>query len=362
MINGMKIIDADGHVQERDAPWQDLLEQPYRKHAPRVVKDPNGRSELLLEGKIWAKPSGMGCGIGTAPISRRPQPTTGMFDPVQRLKDMDLEGIDTAVNFGTTVFLSLPFLENHDLACAIARAYNNWLANYCQTDPKRLKGVALVAMQEPAEAAKELTRCVKELGFVAVATAAHSAGRNLDHPDFYPFYKAVEELGIPVCVHVGSGRPAAAADRFDNPFFVHATTHAFEQMIGAMCIVGGGILERFPKLKVAFLEAGAGWVPYWMERLDEHYEYMHLAVPLMKKMPSEYMKSEQVYYSFEPDEQTLPFIMEFVGEDRLVFASDYNHGDSKFPHTVESVTRRENLLESSLRKLMGENAARLYGI
>ena len=74
------------------------------------------------------------------------------------------------------------------------------------------------------------------------------------------------------------------------------------------------------------------------------------------------MRSEQVYYSFEPDEQTLPFIMEFVGEDRLVFASDYNHGDSKFPHTVESVTKRKNLSESSLRKLMGENAARLYNI
>jgi hypothetical protein len=99
-----------------------------------------------------------------------------MFDPVQRLKDMDLEGIDTAVNFGTTVFLSLPFLENHDLACAIARAYNTWLAGYCRTDPRRLKGVALVAMQEPAEAVKELTRCVRELGFVGVAVAGHSAG------------------------------------------------------------------------------------------------------------------------------------------------------------------------------------------
>ncbi len=361
-MNDLRIIDADGHVQEKDAPWEDLLEGPYRKHAPRVVKDASGRAELLLEGKIWAKPSGIGCGIGMAPISRRPQSTTGMFDPVQRLKDMDLEGIDTAVNFGTTVFLSLPFLENHDLACAIAHAYNTWLAGYCQTDSRRLKGVALVAMQEPMEAVKELARCVKEFGFVAVAVAAHSAGRNLDHPDFYPFYAKAEELGVPVCVHVGSGRPAAAADRFDNPFFVHATTHAFEQMIGAMCIVGGGILERFPKLKVAFLEAGCGWVPYWMERLDEHYEYMHLAVPLMKKTPSEYMRSEQVYYSFEPDEQTLPFIMEFVGEDRLVFASDYNHGDSKFPHTVESVTKRKNLSESSLRKLMGENAARLYNI
>ena len=361
-MNDFRIIDADGHVQEKDAPWQDLLEAPYKKHAPRVLKDSNGRSELLLEGKIWAKPTGIGCGIGAAPLNRRPQSTTGMFDPIQRLKDMDLEAIDTAVNFGTTVFLSLPFLENHDLACAIARAYNTWLATYCQTNPKRLKGVALVAMQEPAEAVKELTRCVKELGFVAVATSAHSAGRNLDHADFYPFYAAAEQLGVPVCVHVGSGRPAAAADRFDNPFFVHATTHAFEQMIGAMCIVAGGILERFPKLKVAFLEAGAGWVPYWMERLDEHYEYLQPTVPWLTKPPSEYMRSEQVYYSFEPDEQTLPFIMDFVGEDRLVFASDYNHGDSKFPHTVEAVTRREGLKPSSLRKLMGENAARLYNI
>ena len=73
-----------------------------------------------------------------------------------------------------------------------------------------------------------------------------------------------------------------------------------------------------------------------MERLDEHYEYMSPAVPLMKKPPSEYMKSEQVYYSFEPDEHTLNFVMDYVGEDRLVFASDYNHGDSKFPAHGES--------------------------
>ena len=361
-MNNLRIIDADGHVQERDADWQELLEQPYRKHAPKMVTGPDGKEQLLLEGKIWAKPSGTGLGIGTAPYSRRPQTTTGMFDPVQRLHDMDLEGIDTAVNFGTTVFLSLPFLENHDLACAIAHAYNTWLHGYCNTSPQRLKGVALVAMQEPKEAVKELERCVNELGFVAVATSAHSAGRNLDHPGFYPFYAKAEELGVPVCVHVGSGRPAAAADRFDNAFFVHATTHAFEQMIGVMCIVGGGILELYPRLKVAFLEAGAGWVPYWMERLDEHYEYLQPTVPLIKKPPSEYMRSEQVYYSFEPDEHTLNFVMDYVGEDRLVFASDYNHGDSKFPHTVESVTKRKNLSESSLRKLMCDNAARLYNI
>ena len=175
-MNNLRIIDADGHVQERDADWQELLDPPYRKHAPKMVSGPDGKEQLLLEGKIWAKPSGTGLGIGTAPYSRRPQKTTGMFDPVRRLQDMDLEGIDTAVNFGTTVFLSLPFLEDHDLACAIAHAYNTWLDGYCKTSPERLKGVALVPMQEPKEAVKELERCVKELGFVAVATSAHSAG------------------------------------------------------------------------------------------------------------------------------------------------------------------------------------------
>ena len=148
-MNDLRIIDADGHVQERDADWQELLDPPYRKHAPKMVTGPDGKEQLLLEGKIWAKPSGVGLGIGTAPYSRRPQKTTGMFDPVRRLEDMDLEGIDTAVNFGTTVFLSLPFLEDYDLACAVAHGYNTWLDRYCKTSPQRLKGIALVAMQEP---------------------------------------------------------------------------------------------------------------------------------------------------------------------------------------------------------------------
>ncbi len=197
---------------------------------------------------------------------------------------------------------------------------------------------------------------------MVVASSAHSAGRNLDHPDFYPFFKTAEQLNVSVCVHVGSGRPAAAAERFSNPFFVHATTHPFEQVIGVMCIVAGGIFEWFPKLKVAFLEAGGGWVPYWMERLDEHYEYLQPEVPWLKMPPSEYIRKRDVYFSFEPDERTLPFVMDFIGDDRLLFASDYNHSDCKFPSTVEAVTQRGEILESTLAKLMGKKASRLYSL
>lgn len=360
----MRIIDADGHVFERDLPWSDLLEEPYRARAPRVVKDNRGVDFLMVDGKLCPKPVGKGCGFVGAPRNRLPQPTTGMKDAGRRLKDMDLEGIDTAVLFGTLPFLSLPFLEDKDLACAIARVYNDWLADYCKADPRRLKGVALVPIQEPVEAVQELRRCVEKLGFVAVASPAHSAsGKNLDHPDLQAFFAEAERLNVPLCIHVGAGDGTAAGiERFDHPFFNHAMTHPFEQMIAVLCLVVGGILERHPRLKVAFMEAGAGWVPYWMERLDEHYEYLRPTVPWMKKPPSEYMRSDRLYYAFEPDERTLPFVAGFVGEDRLIFASDYNHSDSKFPETVKSVLERKDIAPDLMAKVMGGNAARLYEI
>ena len=111
----MRIIDADGHVLERDIPWADLIDAPYRSRAPRPVQDNRGFTFIMIDGKLTPKPVGKGCSFVGAPRSHYPQPTTGMVDPKQRLKDMDLEGIDTAVLFGTSPFLSLPFVEDKDL-------------------------------------------------------------------------------------------------------------------------------------------------------------------------------------------------------------------------------------------------------
>ncbi|MGH7795047.1 MAG: hypothetical protein ACREQ2_09135, partial [Candidatus Binatia bacterium] len=108
----MRIIDADGHVLERDIPWADLIDPPYRARAPRVAQDNRGFNFVMIDGKLTPKPVGKGCSFVGAPRSHHPQQTTGMVDPKQRLKDMDLEGIDTAVLFGTSPFLSLPFVED----------------------------------------------------------------------------------------------------------------------------------------------------------------------------------------------------------------------------------------------------------
>jgi hypothetical protein len=168
---------------------------------------------------------------------------------------------------------------------------------------------------------------------------------------------------VPVCIHVGAGDGVpAGTERFDHPLYTHALAHPFEQMIAALCVVAGGLLERFPRLKFAFMEAGCGWVPYWMERLDEHYEILQPTVPWLTKPPSEYMRIGQMFYAFEMDEKMLPYVAEFVGADRLVFATDYNHSDSKFPHTVEEVMERTDISESLKAKIMGENAAKLYNL
>jgi predicted TIM-barrel fold metal-dependent hydrolase len=350
----MRIIDADGHVLERDIPWADLLEEPYRSRAPRAVQDNRGFNFVMIDGKLTPKPVGKGCSFVGAPRNRHPQPTTGM----------DIEGIDTAVLFGTSPFLSLPFVEDKDLASAVARVYNNWLADYCKADPRRLKGVALTAIQDPVESVKELRRAVEELKFVAVAAPPTSASKkNLDDPDLHPFFAEAERLNVPVCIHVGAGDGVpAGTERFDHPFFTHVMAHPFEQMIAALCVVVGGLLERFPRLKFAFMEAGCGWVPYWMERLDEHFEFLQPTVPWLTKPPSEYMKNGRMFYAFEMEEKTLPYVAEFVGADYLIFATDYNHSDSKFPHTVEEVMERKDLSDGLKAKLMGENAARLYGL
>ena len=241
----MRIIDADGHVLERDIPWADLFDAPYRSRAPRPVQDNRGFTFIMIDGKLTPKPVGKALQL----CRRAAQPLPAADDGHGRSqcsgsRTWISEGIDTAVLFGTSPFLSLPFVEDKDLASAVARVYNNWLAGYCSADPRRLKGVAAVAIQDPIEAVKELRRAVEDLKFVAVAAPPISASKkNLDDPDLFPFFAEAERLNVPVCIHVGAGDGVpAATERFDHPFFTHAMAHPFEQMIASLCVVAGGLV------------------------------------------------------------------------------------------------------------------------
>jgi predicted TIM-barrel fold metal-dependent hydrolase len=217
-------------------------------------------------------------------------------------------------------------------------------------------------MQEVKLAVEEAKRAVNELGFKGVFVRPNPVkGRAIDDAYYDPLYKTVADLGVPLLLHEGSGAylPTAGADRFQGQwFFTHTVSHPFEQMLASLSLICRGALERHPELQVVFLESGAGWLPYWLWRMDEHYEILPFQVPWLKKQPSEYFR-RQCFISFEADETRLGEVISSVGADRVVFASDYPHWDATFPGVTDMILGREDLNDETKRKIMGENAARL---
>jgi predicted TIM-barrel fold metal-dependent hydrolase len=143
---------------------------------------------------------------------------------------------------------------------------------------------------------------------------------------------------------------------------VHAFTHPVGQMIAVMAFTVGGILHRFPKLRVAFLEANVGWLPFWLERLDEHWELTPEQAPNIDRKPSEYFLSGRCFIGCDPDERGVPWVVQTLGEDVVVYASDYHHWDCKFPDTVKIITERTDLSEQSKRRILEDNPRRLYAL
>lgn len=365
MAKDYYVVDADGHVICQIDDWEKALPEPYKAVAPKKVFIGNKAPLWFIEGKIWPKQSGRGVGTPTAFRDKvMAGSSRGQQDPHARIPDMDLQGDNVAALFGALPDSSTSYLENAGLATAMATVYNDWLAEYCASYPERLKGIAVVAPQNPEGAAKELRRAVTKHGFVGAVIPPHSQGKNLDHPAFHPLYAEAERLGVPVTVHWGTSRNddyAAGNLQFDNYFFAHAMAHPYQAGIAAISLVCGGMMEKFPKLKVAIMEAGAGWLPFWLGRFDEHFELMPEFVPIKHK-PSDYFKGENFFISCEPEEETLPYVMDYLGDDHVVYASDYNHFDCTFPNSVKLITARKDLSDSQKRKILGDNAARMYGL
>lgn len=362
MPNSFSIVDADGHLEENHINWKERLPAAYQDRAPERRPSGNGQLRTIIEGKAWPRPSGLGIGVGgpyNRPHPRRP----GMTDPKARLVDMDSEGIDVAVLFGAGLSGTLPALDDAGLAAALATARNSWLAEYCSEDPQRIKGTAALAQQNIEACVHELERTVTRLGFVGASIFPNVKGRHLGDPFYFPFYEAAERLDVPICVHMFLGRygsDAVGTERVDKFFYSHLFGHPFEQMIALSVIIGEGVLDRFPKLRFVFLESGCGWLPYWFERMDEHYEVLGVQLPALKTEPSKLLERGQLYFSCESDEKELAHVVDVIGADWIVFASDYSHFDSRFPGAAAPIVNHPGLSEGVKRKILNDNARRLY--
>jgi len=331
---GYPVIDADGHVNE---PWE-----AYRARLPA----PYSAARNLFPGDGWDRGLGrMGHVVD---------------NPQRQLADMDVEGIDVAVLF-PTAGLGIGNVRDPDAARLLAVAYNDWLAEFCAAAPDRIKGVGIVALQEPASAVEELQRLVV-LGMVGVQVPTYVAWRKLSDRALDPFYAAAERLDVPIGIH-SQPRDAAGSDRFDKFLAIHAVSHPFEQMIAMAQLIFGGVLERFPRLRVGFLEAGAGWAPYWMDRLDEEWEKRgDVEAPECPRPPSEYVRGGRCYFGVECGELTIPDAIRHLGDRCLLYSSDNPHWDTDWPHSVQRLRDRDDLTDENKRRILCENAAAFWGL
>ncbi len=370
MTDGGIVVDADGHVLEPMELWDRYLSASGRRFKPHAVRNDWGLDTVYVgEQEIVTAPLGL---LGTPgsrmdetdPAKKIPweQAQRGGFDPVARLRDMDVEGIDVAVLY-PSIGLNFWAIEDPAAALALARAYNDWLAEYCSADPRRLVGAAMLPFQDPAGAAAELRRAALELRFPAAFVRPNPCrGRHIGDEDFEPVWAAAEDLGVTIGIHEGSSNtiPTLGTDRLFNPLLLHAMSHPFEQMLACATLIVSGVMERHPHLRFVFLESGGGWAPYWLWRLDEQVRGFGGYAPAMKHRPSEYF-TRQCWISFEIDEHTLPALLPYVGEARIVWGSDYPHHDATFPGAVAKLGRIiDGLPPATRRRILGQNACDVY--
>jgi uncharacterized protein len=338
MRDGIFIVDGDGHVMDRP-------HRCYQKYLPEQYR----HRSAFFPGPYWDRRQAPNGELGRDPDT-----------PSEMMADMDQEGIDLAILYPTTA-LGIGQIREVDYQTALCRSYNNFIADWCRADPQRLKAVALVPYLDPPEAARELDRAVSHLGLVGVMVPTFIPGRNAADPFLWPIYEEAERLGVPVAMHA-TGSETGDLYRFSNFLAVHTWTHAPEQMISVISCVYGGIFEKFQRLRVGFMESGAGWVPFFMEHLDGEFEKRPWDAPLCKAKPSEYMTCGRAYFACEPEEKTIPYVVQWVGEDNILYASDYPHWDSEWPHTVDELLKRGDLGRGLKAKILGQNALAFYGV
>ena len=368
-MKGQTVIDTDAHVEEGVEAWK-YLEPAYadRRPVPLTVDDVpylgNTNAFWLVDGKLTHRPIGRGANITLTPttmIAARAKPMSigaqELTDVDDRVREMKTAGVDVQVIFPS--IFNRPLSEDPRLESALHRAYNTWLAETCARRPERLKWVAVMPLQQPEIAAAEARRA-HALGAVGALAYPMMGGRLLDDPALEPFFRTLDELDLPLCMHVGWYIPALT-DLFDTVYMAEVLSIALPSHIAFACVMGGDLFAKYPHLRVGMFEAGASWLPYFVERLDR-YHNIHVAQdwsrPLRKA--SEYLAEGRLFLTFEPDERLLPQVIDYVGPDQFLLSTDMPHSELR-ESAVEEVLERTDLADAVKRKIFYDNAVRFFG-
>jgi len=363
-------VDADAHVEECEETW-DYLDEEFRPRRPVAVTLDHAptRGNLnafwLIDDNVLPRPAGRGASVFATPASCAlgqnksfSRESQELRDAGARLQDMDRWGIDIQVIF-PTVFLVAPS-EDPRFEAALYRSYNSWMAGICRQAPRRLKWNAVMPIRAVDEAVKEVWRA-KALGAVGAAIYGTAGDKLLNNGGLDPFYHALCEANLPLCVHVGWSLPGLN-QTCEHPYAAQIISFSMPLLLGFFALVDG-VLDRFPRLRVGFFEGGSQWVPYLVDRMDHYYEVDRRLGwgSLPKKAPSRYLRDAQLYMTCEAEDRLLPYVLEMWGEERVMLSSDMPHAELR-DSAKDELTRRTDLTPAAKRKILVDNALRFYEI
>ncbi|MDH3240585.1 MAG: amidohydrolase [Alphaproteobacteria bacterium] len=377
--NRINAWDGDGHVEEWEATFSDAyLEPAFRDRRPVVVETDEFEHDYiwLIDGerlRIGGSPSSKDGQVSTEYQKmakwRGPHESGEFHSAADRIKVMEAEDTWLSVNY-PTLFLQWPVAKDPALNQALTRAYNNWIADISNQAPDRLKWVTVIDAFDVQEAVREMTR-TKEMGSVGVMVLGDYGEKSLDHPDFIPIWETANEIDMPINVHPGTGAldamkafPSVAGDQF-----------LMSVVRGFKTICASGLLDRYPNVRVSFLETGCTWVDFACEVMDftldnirhrielealrpHHKPVVERGLP--KMTPLEYIQAGRIFIGFEVDDDLLPYMVNKYGTDCWVYASDIPHAH-RIPDSARYVLDRPDLSQIAKDRILWEGTARLYG-
>ncbi len=375
MREGFHVMDSDLHVIETGEVYEKYIDEKYRDKMPRYLGwSPTNFPHWDVQGQMippWAQSEDV-----VKAQKYLDAPTEHLYksvrerkyEPASTLEAMDAEGIDIGIVYRTFAHMvvSIDDLEP-EYATAYCAAFNDWLADYCQTNAQRLKASAIVSLHDPELAAAEARRAVEDKGHVAVVLLPMPCnGRYFNARECDVLWKEIARLNVPLAFHGTSGGASKdyATNRYrGHPNFRtlnHSSAFPMELMLAMGAMTVGGVLERFPDLRVGFLEGNCGWLPWWLDRLDDQWKKYGGGEEIkLSAKPSEYFK-RQCFIGTDVDEELLAVTVDKVGDDNIVMSVDYPHADGPFPNGIKEFLELPGVGLDSKQKIMWKNCLRLY--
>jgi uncharacterized protein len=363
-MTSIPIIDGDGHILEDASGISKFLPEPYnnrKQYAMFHLFPPLDH----LHGQPFETPHSSGRArksIETGKAGVSPEEWEAFLEDV---------GITTTVLYPTWA-LAYGKITDRDWAIAVSQAYNDWLHETYVSRGPRFNGMALLPMQEPAAAVDELHRVVTELGMRGAMLPTTGLPSNLGSKGYWPVYEAADRLGACIAIH-GGGHSGMGFDDMNVYAPVHALGHPFGQMIAFAGIIFNGVLDKFPNLRVGFLEGGVGWLFLCLERFDRSWD-THISYDprgeLMQLQPGEHlsdyirrhMREGRIIIGCEGEEPELAHAISRVGNEAFMYSSDFPHevNTEMCKHEIEEIMENEELSNADRDAILRGNAERFY--